>query len=70
MPEIDGLAFSAKLLPVDEKVFGFLYFNSAVRPGAFLYVNGLPTRPPGKITSISKSPSRIRSRRSAVEPGC
>jgi hypothetical protein len=48
VPEIDGLAFSAKLLPVGEKVFGFLYFDSAVRPGAFLYVNGLLDAATGK----------------------
>jgi hypothetical protein len=48
VPEIDGLAFSAKMLPVDEKVYGFLYFDSAVRPGAFLYVNGLSDAATGK----------------------
>jgi hypothetical protein len=48
VPEIDGLAFSAKLLPEGEKVYGFLYFDSAVRPGAFLYVNGLSDAATGK----------------------
>jgi hypothetical protein len=48
VPEIDGLAFSAKMLPIGEKVYGFLYFDSAVRPGAFLYVNGLSDAASGK----------------------
>lgn len=48
VPEIDGLAFSAKLLPIGEQVHGFFYFNSAVRPGAYLYVNGLADASTGK----------------------
>src|SRR5580692_3585908 len=39
--EIEGRAFTAKLLPPDESVFGFVYFNSALRPESHLYVNGL-----------------------------
>jgi hypothetical protein len=48
VPEIDGLAFSAKLLPVGSQVFGFFYFNSEVRPGAYLYLNGLADAATGK----------------------
>lgn len=48
VPEIDGLAFSAKLLPIGEQVYGFFYFNSAVRPGAYLYVTGIADASSGK----------------------
>lgn len=48
VPEIDGLAFSAKLLPQGDQVFGFFYFNSALRPGARLYLNGIADAASGK----------------------
>lgn len=48
VPEIDGLAFSAKLLPIGEQVYGFYYFDSAVRPGAYLYVTGIADASSGK----------------------
>lgn len=46
--EIEGRAFTAKLLPPDESVFGFVYFNSALRPESHLYVNGLTDAASGK----------------------
>jgi hypothetical protein len=48
VPEIDGLAFAAKLLPEHSSVHGFYYFDSALRPGAYLYVNGLADAASGK----------------------
>ena len=46
--EIEGRAFTAKLIPPDESVFGFVYFNSALRPESHLYVNGLTDAASGK----------------------
>jgi hypothetical protein len=46
--EIEGRAFTAKLIPEDESVFGFVYFNSALRPESHLYVNGIFDAPSGK----------------------
>jgi hypothetical protein len=46
--EIEGRAFTAKLVPPDESVFGFVYFNSALRPESYLYVNGLADAASGK----------------------
>jgi hypothetical protein len=48
VPEIDGLAFAAKLLPERSSVHGFYYFDSALRPGAYLYVNGIADAATGK----------------------
>ncbi len=48
VPEIDGLAFSATLLPAGDQIYGFFYFDSAVRPGAYLYVNGIADASNGK----------------------
>lgn len=48
VPEIDGLAFSAKLLPAGDQVYGFFYFDSAMRPGAYLYLNGVSDASTGK----------------------
>ena len=39
--EIEGRAFSAKMLPAGESAHGFLYFQSDHRAGAILYVTGL-----------------------------
>ncbi len=46
--EIEGRAFTAKLVPDGESVFGFVYFNSALRPESYLYVNGLADAASGK----------------------
>jgi hypothetical protein len=46
--EIEGRAFTAKLVPDNESVFGFVYFNSALRPEAYLYVNGIADAASGK----------------------
>jgi hypothetical protein len=46
--EIEGRAFTAKLIPDGETVFGFVYFNSAQRPESYLYVNGLTDAASGK----------------------
>ncbi|HEX3948856.1 MAG TPA: hypothetical protein VHW95_03285 [Steroidobacteraceae bacterium] len=48
VPEIDGLAFAAKLLPERSSVHGFFYFDSALRPGAYLYINGISDAASGK----------------------
>jgi hypothetical protein len=39
--EIDGLAFSAKLLPVGERVYGFFYFQTEHEPGSRIYLTGI-----------------------------
>jgi hypothetical protein len=39
--EIEGRAFTAKLLPDGDSVFGFFYFQTAQRPGSKLYLTGI-----------------------------
>ena len=39
--EIDGRSFSAKMLPVGERAFGFFYFNADHEPGSRLYLTGI-----------------------------
>ena len=39
--EIEGRAFSARMLPVGERVFGFFYFNADHEPGSRLYLTGI-----------------------------
>jgi hypothetical protein len=39
--EIEGRAFTAKLLPEGDSVFGFFYFQTAQRPGSKLYLTGI-----------------------------
>ena len=46
--EIEGRAFTARLIPDGESAFGFVYFNSALRPDSFLYVNGIADAASGK----------------------
>jgi hypothetical protein len=46
--EIEGLAFTAKLVPDGESVFGFVYFDSALRPDSHLYVSGIDDAASGK----------------------
>lgn len=39
--EIEGRAFSAKLLPPGERAYGFFYFNVDHEPGSRLYLTGI-----------------------------
>jgi len=39
--EIDGRSFSAKMLPIGERAFGFFYFNADHEPGSRLYLTGI-----------------------------
>ena len=39
--EIEGRAFSAKLVPIGEKVFGFFYFQVEYLPGSKIYLTGI-----------------------------
>lgn len=39
--EIEGRAFSAKLIPPGESASGFVYFESSFEPGSHLVLNGL-----------------------------
>jgi hypothetical protein len=40
-PEIEGLAFSARLVPPGESVRGFFYFQTPNEPGAKIYLTGI-----------------------------
>jgi hypothetical protein len=46
--EIEGRAFTAKLLPLGEKVYGFFYFQTEYRPGSTLYLTGISDASTGK----------------------
>ena len=46
--EIEGRAFSAKLLPLGEKVYGFFYFQTDYKPGSTLYLTGVSDASTGK----------------------
>lgn len=46
--EIEGRAFTAKLLPLGEKVFGFFYFQTDFKPGSTLYLTGISDASTGK----------------------
>jgi hypothetical protein len=46
--QIEGRAFTAKLLPIGEKVFGFVYFQADYKPGCKLYVSGISEASTGK----------------------
>jgi hypothetical protein len=46
--EIEGRAFTAKLLPLGEKVFGFFYFQTDYKPGSTLYLTGISDASTGK----------------------
>jgi hypothetical protein len=39
--EIEGRAFSARMLPVGESAHGFFYFQTTHRPGAKIYITGM-----------------------------
>ena len=46
--EIEGHAFTAKLLPLGEKVYGFFYFQTDYKPGSTLYLTGVSDASTGK----------------------
>lgn len=46
--EIEGYSFSAKLLPVGERVYGFFYFQAEPEPGARIYLTGIQDASTGK----------------------
>ena len=46
--EVEGRAFSAKMLPAGESANGFVYFQARPEPGASLYVTGLEEASSGK----------------------
>src|ERR1035437_4033890 len=46
--EIEGRAFTANLLPLGEKVFGFFYFQTDFKPGSTLYLTGISDASTGK----------------------
>ena len=46
--EIEGLAFSAKMLPPGDSVHGFFYFDTRLEPDAKLYLTGLSEAQTGK----------------------
>src|SRR5258708_896049 len=46
--EIEGRAFSARLLPAGESVSGFFYFQTQFRPGSKIYLTGLKDAATGK----------------------
>jgi len=46
--EIEGRAFSAKMLPAHESASGFFYFQTAHRPGAKFYLTGIKEAATGK----------------------
>ena len=48
VPEIEGLAFSAHLLPPGESVHGFFYFENANEPGAKIYLTGIKDAASGR----------------------
>jgi hypothetical protein len=47
-PEIEGRAFSAKMLPPGESAFGFFYFQTGHNRGGKIYLTGLQEAPTGK----------------------
>ena len=46
--QIEGRAFTAKLVPVGERVFGFFYFQTDFKPGSTLYLTGISDASTGK----------------------
>lgn len=46
--QIEGRAFAAELIPPGQRAVGFFYFDSALRPGSHLYVNGISDASTGK----------------------
>lgn len=46
--EIEGRAFTAKLLPLGEKIYGFFYFRTDFKPGSTIYLTGISDASTGK----------------------
>lgn len=46
--EIEGRAFSAKMLPAGESAYGFLYFQTGHRSGSHIYITGIQQASTGK----------------------
>jgi hypothetical protein len=46
--EIEGRAFSARMLPAGESVHGFVYFRARPEPGASLYLSGIQEASSGR----------------------
>ena len=46
--EIEGRAFSARMLPAGQSVHGFFYFQTVYKPGSRLYLNGIKDPASGK----------------------
>jgi hypothetical protein len=46
--EIEGRAFSAKMLPPGQTAHGFFYFQTALHPDATIFINGLSEAASGK----------------------
>ena len=46
--EIEGRAFSAKMLPAGQSANGFLYFQTAMQKGATIYLSGITEASTGK----------------------
>ena len=46
--EIEGLAFTARMVPPGESVHGFFYFQTQLEPAARLYLTGLSEAKSGK----------------------
>jgi hypothetical protein len=46
--EIEGRAFSAKMLPPGQSASGFFYFQTGLRAGSTIYLNGLEEAGSGK----------------------
>ena len=47
-PEIEGRAFSAKMLPPGESAYGFIYFQTGHRSGSHIYITGITQASTGK----------------------
>jgi hypothetical protein len=46
--EIEGRAFTAKLVPLGEKAYGFFYFQTHYLPGSRIYLTGISDASTGK----------------------
>ena len=46
--EIEGRAFTAKMIPPGKAASGFFYFQTGIQPGATVYLNGLREAASGK----------------------
>jgi hypothetical protein len=48
IPEIEGLAFNAKMLPAGDSAHGFVYFQTALAGGSHIYIRGIVEAPTGQ----------------------